>query len=597
MSDFPDISVHEPDPWRRAAEVLVNEGKLAAAHLREATSASRNSVAAGTRVSTLDYLVERGMCSRESMVRALAQSARVPFVDLQPEMIESGACQHIGDRFLVEHNLVVLAQGESSVTIATEQFTDLRLADQIKHKYGLSVTMVAADAERIRAIHELWKDARSERSNPTVQPEFGDLISQYDANEVHVLEQTAADDSADLAAASDSPVINLVNRILDGAVNSGASDVHIEPGKENFIVRYRIDGILRVITEPPEKLLAPVVNRIKVIASMDISERRLPQDGVFSATVRETDVDFRISTMRTKYGEKVVMRLVVHGQALRSLEDLGMDEHTQSAMRRIASSSNGLVLVTGPTGSGKTTTLYALLDEIVSVERNVSTIEDPVERRILGSSQFQINERAGFGFPMALRSLLRQDPDVIMVGEVRDQETAALAVQASLTGHTVFTTLHTNDAISAIPRLVDMGVEPYLICASLRGVLAQRLLARICSACRRQVIRPECTNDPFTIGSTRDAVRVWEGAGCSRCSESGVIGRIGIFELLELHEQRTRAILDNDTNAARALERTMLDDGIEKADCGLISIEDLRKVLPAPKRPMQNDPAHPMEAA
>ncbi|MEX0742613.1 MAG: GspE/PulE family protein, partial [Phycisphaeraceae bacterium] len=414
------------------------------------------------------------------------------------------------------------------------------------------------------------------------------ILDQLVVDNLKVVEQEQQENVADLeAAATDSPVVKLVNYIIHKGVEMRASDIHIEPEDDSFRVRYRVDGHLIEAVRPSSRLLPAVISRIKIMSGMDISERRLPQDGGLTVMIGESPIDLRVSTMAAKLGEKVVMRLVNRDAAPLDLESLGFAPEMLAELRALMRTPHGIVLVTGPTGSGKSTTLYGALAEIVCEKDNISTIEDPVERRLRGTNQFQVNNAAGFTFASALRSLLRQDPDIIMVGEIRDAETAKLATEAALTGHLVLSTLHTNDAPTAVPRLANMGVEPYLLAASLRGVLAQRLVRRICPHCRKPSELTAATRASLMrlCGGTCPIDTVYEGTGCTRCRGQGAFGRVGVFELLRLNEEMLAGIAhDGSVRSVRALAKeqgfvTMLEDGLEKVRQGIISVNSLLEVV------------------
>ena len=574
------------DPWVRAARSLIQKKKLTEKQLNDAVSTLRqrtNDSSAGTHrdeISLCDILVEGGHCHRHTLVAELASLVSVPYVHFSHEFIDPTTFDLFSNEFLNQHELLPVSCDNGILAIGCEQFADAELADEVSQMTGYEVTFIASDKSTNRRVREYFLD-QTKGLNSTIEsgPSFQNLICESEIDDIRVVEELVQED-ADLNAASDSPVVNLVNRILASAYEQKASDIHIEPWSNGFIVRYRIDGKLRTIAEPPKALLSPVISRIKILSKLDIAERRIPQDGAFAVTVQGTTVEFRISTMTTKYGEKAVMRLVEHGSSVPSLIQLGIDESTDHQLRTIASQPNGMFLVTGPTGSGKTTTLYSMLDEICIDQRNISTIEDPVERKIQGASQFQINERVGFGFSMALRSLLRQDPDVIMVGEIRDLETAELAVQASLTGHLVLSTLHTNDSLSSLQRMKNIGIEPYLISASLRCVIAQRLIGRLCQNCKKLVedIDPKRTPSVSQLLVHRES---WDAEGCTSCGMTGINGRIGVYEFLKLNPDMCDLIL-TEKRHGMVPEPTMFEDGLRKVYQGLIGFRELLNTIPCP---------------
>jgi len=400
------------------------------------------------------------------------------------------------------------------------------------------------------------------------------------------LADTAAElsDAPDLLEAEDAaPIIRLVNSLIFQAAKDGASDIHIEPFERNSSIRFRVDGIMNEVLAPPRRLHAAVVSRIKVMARMNIAEKRLPQDGGIRTRVAGRELDIRVSTVPTSFGERVVLRLLDRSATLLGLEESGISGDNLTALRRLIQQSHGIVLVTGPTGSGKTTTLYAALSEINSPDKNIITIEDPVEYQLRGIGQIQVNSKIELSFASGLRSVLRQDPDVIMVGEIRDVETARIAIQAALTGHLVFSTLHTNDSFSAITRLLDMGIEPFLVSSSVIGIVAQRLVRRLCPACSVAADPRDPTMSE--LGLTRDVAgaRV-AGPGCDACRGSGYRGRLAVSEILVTDDDLRAGIMertDASTLATRAIARgmkSMRDDGAAKVRAGLTSAAEVLRV-------------------
>ncbi|MBI1338671.1 type II secretion system protein GspE [bacterium] len=381
-----------------------------------------------------------------------------------------------------------------------------------------------------------------------------------------------------LDSQDDAPVIKLINGLISEAIRQGASDIHVEPFEDSVVVRLRVDGVMREVLKAPAKARARLVSRIKVMARLDIAERRLPQDGRISLRLGGRSVDVRVSTVPAQHGERVVLRLLDKDQGLRNLETLGMGPEILSRFRSALGAPNGVILATGPTGSGKTTTLYAALNHLNDRTRNILTVEDPVEYAVDGIGQMQVNSKIGMTFAAGLRAILRQDPDVVMVGEIRDGETAQIAVQASLTGHLVFSTVHTNDAVAAVTRLRDMGVEPYLLASTLRFVLAQRLVRRLCQACRRPaVVGPQEAALLESVGASASA---FEAEGCSACSGAGYVGRIGLYECVTIDDEIRRMIHENaseQTMAAYAFRSgdRMMTSGLKWAAAGVTSLSDV----------------------
>jgi general secretion pathway protein E len=384
-----------------------------------------------------------------------------------------------------------------------------------------------------------------------------------------------------LDSADDAPVIRLINGLISEAIGQGASDIHIEPYEQSLIVRFRIDGMLREVLEAPGRAKARLASRIKVMARLDIAEKRLPQDGRVSLSLGGRNVDVRVSTLPSRYGERVVLRLLDKDQGLRSLDALGMGPGVLNPFRTALTQPNGVILVTGPTGSGKTTTLYAALNLLNDRTRNILTVEDPIEYAIDGIGQTQVNARIGMTFAAGLRAILRQDPDVVMVGEIRDAETAQIAVQASLTGHLVFSTAHTNDAVAAITRLKDMGVEPYLIASTVRAIVAQRLVRRLCPACKRPApIGPQEEAMFAAVGIPKPVV--FEGAGCAQCNGSGYVGRVGLYEFVAIDDEIRRLIHQDasEDDLARVAFRNggrLRESGLRCVAEGVTSLSDVMR--------------------
>jgi type IV pilus assembly protein PilB len=383
---------------------------------------------------------------------------------------------------------------------------------------------------------------------------------------------------------ADSPGVKFVNAVLVQAVRDRASDVHIEPRENHTVVRFRVDGMLREEMRMPRSIHSEATLRLKVMAGLDITERRRPQDGRMKVTVDEQPVDIRISILPTIYGEKTVLRILNRSAAVLDLQHSGFLPANREALERMARQPHGLILVTGPTGSGKTTTQYAILNSLNSVSRNIITVEDPVEYRISGINQVQVNSRIGNSFAIVLRAVLRQDPDVVMVGEIRDKETAEIAVRAALTGHLVLSTLHTNSACGTVTRLLDMGIEPYLISATLLGVVSQRLVRRICPACKVEV-EPDTAVIQFLASYDRQATKLYRGRGCLQCKNTGYYGRLPVEEVLNItHSIRLaldRHLSEEQLYAAAKVDgfRTMVENGIQKALAGLTTVEELWRAV------------------
>jgi len=553
----------------RLGDLLVQRGYLSAESLQSALERQRQ----GGRNRLLgEILVDGEYCTEDQIVECLASEYGVPYAKLDQRLFDPRVADVL-PREYVENNLVLpLFVVRGVLTIAVPEPSNLFLIEEIRSLSGLEVQIVAATTKDIR---------RMITSLPNSKVfVIDDIIEDSEAADVTLIEE-AIEDIGDIAEiAGQSPVIRLVNYLLFNAVKEGASDIHIEAAERSLRVRYRVDGRLYKSLEVPLHLLAAVTSRIKIMGGMDISERRLPQDGRVNVMMEGRKIDLRVSTFPGARGEKTVIRVLDTKSTSLNLEDLGFAEDVLGLLRHHIDAPNGIILATGPTGSGKSTTLYSALNAISSMENNVCTVEDPIEYHLPLINQFQVQEKIGLTFSRALRTLLRQDPDVIMVGEVRDEETARTAIQAALTGHLVFSTLHTNDACSAITRLINMGVEPYLIGAALNLVLAQRLVRRVCPKCRRAYEPPRNVRKALErMGYQSDSFS--KGAGCRSCRNTGYKGRLGVHELLVINDELRDAIVaDPSINHLRriALAGGMIDlahDGFRKVREGMTTIEEV----------------------
>jgi len=516
-----------------------------------------------------EVLVELGFVDDAIVLEAIASAYDIPFAKDTARLADPQVIEELPREFLEEHGVLPLFLVGGMLTVAVSEPANLYLLEEIERRTGHSVQIVAATSTDIAAAHKSYLPA----ANVFVIDEIYEDIDEHDFT---VIEHQATE-LADLEEdAGHGPVVKLVNYLIYSAVQEGASDIHIEPGDHSLRVRNRIDGKLFEKIQPPYKMHQAIASRIKIMANLDISERRLPQDGDFNVMMDGRPIDLRVSTMPSKFGEIVVMRIIDSQNNNLTLDQLGFNETMLSQWKNVVEQPNGVVLVTGPTGSGKSTTLYSVLSQLDTDEINVATIEDPIEAQIRGINQSQINNKAGFTFSSALRSMLRQDPDVLMVGEIRDNETAGIVSQAALTGHLVFSTLHTNDSVSAITRLVNLGVEPYLVAATIRGVLAQRLVRKICPHCKEL-----WTGEDSIREACGGAEELWKGAGCNRCRGTGFAGRIGIFELLVPSVDLLDSISRGDSLQSMRQKLVtdghwlLRQDGIEKVRNGLTTPEEV----------------------
>lgn len=526
-----------------------------------------------------EVLIELGLASEDQVVEALAEAYNVPYAKLTPRFVDPKVIELMPREFLEKHGVLPLFKVHNVLTIAMSEPANVFLIEEVARSTGCLVQVVAVSGADIQAI--LAQYVKS--ANVFV---IDDIIEDVSTETFELIEAKTDDITSLEGMAGDSPVIKLVNYLVYSAVKEGASDIHIEPDDTCLRVRYRVDGVLYEKLTPPAQMMAPIVSRIKIMAGLDIAERRLPQDGGIHVLMEGRPIDLRVSTLPNMQGEKVVIRIIDNSQVMANLETLGFSVEMLKAFRQQLAHPHGLVLVTGPTGSGKSTTLYAALSEINSPERNVCTVEDPIEYNLRKINQFQVNEKIGLKFATVLRALLRQDPDVIMVGEIRDEDTARTAVQAALTGHMVLSTLHTNDAVSAVTRLNNIGVETYLISAALDAVLAQRLVRKICPHCKEAVPAPPAVRRALQKAG-QEAEEIIVGQGCGRCHGTGYSGRIGIYELFVPNEELRQAISDGVTlqelrRMSRALKLpTLYEDGMAKVKAGITTVEEVFRVSAA----------------
>ena len=520
-----------------------------------------------------ELLVEMGFCTENQIASALAQGYGVPYAQVGPKLCDPKVFEILPREFLEEHIALPLFKVYDVLTVAVSEPTNVFLIDEIERLSGCRVQIVCSTSKDIKATLQTYLPA----ANVFV---IDDIIDDEGLKDFTLIENIAQDISNLEEIAGQSPVVKHVNYLLYNAVRENASDIHIEPDDKRLRVRYRVDGRLYEKMSPPHQMHSAIVSRIKIMAELDIAQRRLPQDGGIHVLMEGRPVDLRVSVMPGNFGEKVVIRIIDPQKVLFNLESLGFTYDNLKLFRRVVQSPNGIVLVTGPTGSGKNTTLYAALFELNNEEVNICTVEDPVECNIAGINQFQVHRGAGFEFSTALRSLLRQDPDIIMVGEIRDQATANIAVQAALTGHLVLSTLHTNDAPGAVTRLLDLGIAPYLVNASLIAVLAQRLVRKICPNCKTKY------EPPVSIRKIVEKVggqveTFFRGVGCKKCRNTGYAGRIAIHELFIPNEEIMDMINERTSLKklrVKALQNGMVSlqaDGIGKVEAGIVSIEEV----------------------
>ncbi len=560
---------------QRLEDILLARGLVCEADLFKLLESER---ARGQPLGPL--LVQQGLITEEDLLEALSEQFSLPYWrKLEESGIEQLPVSKVPITFYRQQKVFPIACTDSGVKVAVSDPLNLQPLDDLAVFLGAPVEPVLSSERELMAAINRFFDRETGSTEQVMQDLEGEDLGAI-ANEI---EET--DDLLDLA--SEAPVIRLVNSILTQAVRARASDIHIEPYERELKVRYRIDGLLYNTLTPPRRLQAAISSRIKVMANLNIAERRLPQDGRIRIRVGEKDVDIRVSVVPIAYGERIVLRLLDKTSVLLGLEEIGMAEGAYSRYSRLIKRSNGIILVTGPTGSGKTTTLYGTLNKINAPELNIITIEDPIEYQLSGIGQIQVNPRIDLTFANGLRSILRQDPDIIMVGEIRDRETAEIAIQASLTGHLVFSTLHTNDAAGAVTRLLDMGVEAFLVSSSVMAIIAQRLVRVICRECRG-AYHPDLSLVKELgldrLSETGFDGFFYRGKGCTACLQTGYRGRSGIYELLVIDDNIRGLIMgDADSNVIRrkAIEQgmtTLFRDGIDKIINGITTVDEVLRV-------------------
>ncbi len=551
-------------------ELLIERGIVTAEQLEMALAEQKDK---GHRKLLGELLVEMGYCTENQIASVLAHSYGVPYAQVGPKICDPKVLEILPREFLEEHIVLPLFKVHDMLTVAVSEPTNVFLLDEIERISGCNVQIVCSTNKDIKATLQTYLPA----ANVFV---IDDIIDEEGLEDFTLIESITQDISNLEEIAGQSPVVKLVNYLLYNAVRENASDIHVEPDDKKLRVRYRVDGKLYEKMCPPHQMHSALVSRIKIMAELDIAQRRLPQDGGIHVLMEGRPIDLRVSVMPGNFGEKVVIRVIDPHKMLFSLESLGFTVENLQLFRQVIQAPNGIVLVTGPTGSGKNTTLYAALTEMNSEDVNICTVEDPVECNISGINQFQVNQAAGFEFSTALRSLLRQDPDIIMVGEIRDQATANIAVQAALTGHLVLSTLHTNDAPGAVTRLLDLGVAPYLVGASLIAVLAQRLVRKICANCKT-VYEPPVSLRKLVEKAGGKIETFYRGVGCKKCRNTGYAGRIAIHELFVPNDEISEMINEGANLKklrAKALRNGMVSlqsDGFGKVEAGILSIEEV----------------------
>jgi len=557
----------------RLGELLVKRGVVSAANLNRAVDGAKEENRA-----LCSTLVHMGAISEDDLTTFIQKEYRLPLVDPSGMDLPTEVLRLVPPNLVHRHELVPISLSGSTLTLAMSDPSNLVALNELKFLTGYDLKVAVASVSTIARAIEQHYDSNAN---------YDDVLSEIESEDLEVVQSEEEIDLKELEKATeDAPVVRLVNAVLANAIKRRASDIHLEPFEKIFRVRFRVDGVLEEIMKPPLKLKNAITSRVKVMAAMDIAERRLPQDGRIKLKFGPgQEMDFRVSVLPTIFGEKIVLRLLDKSNLQLDMTKLGFEEMPLQHFKEAIYKPYGMVLVTGPTGSGKTTTLYSALAEVNKITSNISTAEDPVEFNLVGINQVQIHDEIGLNFANALRSFLRQDPDIIMVGEVRDFETAEIAIKAALTGHLVLSTLHTNDAPSTINRLLNMGVEPFLVASSVNLILAQRLVRVICSGCKTPVeIPPQALID---IGASREQIasfHCFQGVGCPTCSGCGYRGRLAIYEVMPMTDDMRDLVL-NGASAGElkraAVEQGMLtlrQSGIRKMAEGVTTIDEVVRV-------------------
>jgi len=555
-------------------ELLVEEGLLSPKQVEEILARQKVSNERFGRIAAqMKYI------SEVHIAEFLARQLDIPLFRLSEHSLDPEVVKIIPEKVARSFGVIAIDRDDKSLTVAMADPLDVILTDDLERLTGLRIKPAAGVPSEIdRAIDQYYG---MDSFLKDIMGKFGEVDFEY----VKAEEDQEVNLDRLTEIAEEAPVVRLVNLILSKALRDGASDVHIEPTRSSLNIRYRVDGVLvKEELSPPRHLLPAIVTRIKILSNMDIAEKRIPQDGRFHIKIKGREIDIRTSTLPTYYGEKAVMRLLDRSAEQLKLDALGFPEDALRRFEEVIKRPNGIILVTGPTGSGKTTTLYAALNRINSPEKNIVTIEDPIEYQLPMVNQVQVNPKAGLTFASGLRSVLRQDPDIIMVGEIRDAETAQIAVQAALTGHLVFSTLHTNDSPGAIIRLLDFGVQPFLIASTVIAIVSQRLVRVICSACKETFVPPESVLEYIKGLTGVSEPKLYRGRGCPSCLNTGYRGQTGLFEFMEINDRiRELIVAEPRVDDLRRIAkengmRSLREDGVDKVLRGITTIEEVIRV-------------------
>lgn len=560
---------------KKFGELLLQKGVITKSQLLEAFNYKKHNDEELTQV-----LANKGFAADEDIYSCLAEHLNIPFIQLHDYAIDPAVLALVPKELALKHRVFPVFKIEDSLTIAMANPGDVQAIDRLHRESGFEIEpAVSLERDILYAIETHYENGQELDSS------LDEVIQNIESEKPKEAETTSAEKLKQLSA--ETPVVKLVNLILSQAILERASDIHVEPEEKTLQVRFRVDGLLHDNLTPPKHLQAAMISRIKILADLDIAESRVPQDGRFQVSINGREVDFRVSTLPTVYGENIVLRILDKSSLMLNLEDLGLEKESYRLLKEMIASSYGIILVSGPTGSGKTTTLYSILQALNRPDTNIITVEDPVEYRLKRIRQAQVNVKAGLTFATGLRAILRQDPDVIMVGEIRDSETAKIAVEAALTGHLVLSTIHTNDAPGGLTRLTEMGIEPFLSASSTIGIIAQRLVRKLCENCRRPYKPNKTMLSQLKITEMKKDIEFYRGEGCYHCKNMGYKGRSGIYEIMVVDEEIRELTLNNASAdevkraAKRKGMRNLRHDGIRKAINGITSIEEVLRVTNA----------------
>ncbi len=555
---------------RRLGDILIEEGLIGEERIQEAIKLQKQGSRRMGRI-----IIDKGWVSEQDVLKALGKQLNLPYIRLRAGLFDQEAVHLLPSDVASRLKVLPLFKVRGILSLATSDPQSVASLGEVEERTGCRVRAVLARQE------DIIKNSKDAYVDGDI---FNELASDLD-EDFEVFDGSAQEsyEAIDEMAAG-SPVINLVNSIIQRAVHDGASDIHIEPSRNKCRIRFRIDGLLYEVMNPKPELHPALVSRLKVMANLDIAERRLPQDGRIQVHTQGRSVDLRFSSLPSLYGEKVVLRVLDKNQSILDIQKLGLTQQNVQTLKRLLARSYGLILVTGPTGSGKTTSLYAAINHLNSLEKNIVTIEDPVEYQLDIINQNEVKEGIGLSFAKMLKHVLRQDPDIVMVGEIREKETAEIAVQAALTGHLVLSTLHTNDSVGAVTRMIEMGVEPYLLSSALIGVMAQRLVRGVCPACQTSSLAPPEMMSRYGW-EEEGSVRLMRGRGCPECYDSGYRGRMAVHEILETDTALQRLIISNPTRdqltayMADSGQKLLFDDGLDRVLKGKTTVEEVSRVI------------------